>query len=198
MSALYWFALIIGAGLLLLSLFGDILGHGDGPDTGGHDADGHGDAEGFRILSMRNATYFLFAFGAAGLLVGWAFDGLHPVATAVVAALLGLVAGGISGAVFGWVSRTESGYMADDRGWVGRIGEVVLPLAAAGTGKILVARDGREQELLARPFDREPESPEQWKSVMIMELENGVALVAPIQGSLEDPSTLRITPSTES
>lgn len=198
MSMLYWFALVVGAGLLLMSLFSDFFGdvHGDiGGDT---DLGGaHADAEGFRILSLRNATYFLFAFGAAGVLLGWATEGDAPVLTAVLATLLGVAGGGISATAFGWLRRTESGYIGDDRGWVGRVGQVVLPLSAEGTGKILVNRSGRDHELLARPFETGSESPEQWRSVLIVELENGVALVSPYGGSLEAPDALRITPSTE-
>ena len=193
---LYWFALVVGAGLLLMSLFSDFFGdvHGDlGGDT---DLGGaHADTEGFRIVSLRNATYFLFAFGAAGVLLGWATDA--PVLTAVLATVLGVAGGGISAAAFGWLRKTESGYLADDRGWVGRVGEVVLPLSNDGTGKIMVNRSGRDHELLARPFEIGSESPEQWRSVLIVELENGVALVSPYGGSLEAPDALRITPSTE-
>lgn len=200
MSALYWFALIIGAGLLLMSLFGDVLGHAAGVDVDGHDGAGHAhhDGDGFRILSIRNATYFLFAFGAGGLLLGWATGGESPLLTAVFAILLGLAGGGISATAFGWLRKTESGYLADDRGWVGRLGEVVLPLSADGTGKILVGRGGREHELLAQPFDASPESPEQWRSVVIIELRNGVALVSPVTGTLESGDALSLTPSTES
>ncbi len=203
MSALYWFALIIGAGLLLLSVFGDIFGHGHGIDSahgGDLDASGHphGDIEWFRILSMRNATYFLFAFGATGLLLGWVMGGERPFLTALLAGLLGVVGGGISAVVFGWVGRTESGYLEDDAGWIGRIGQVVLPLSAEGTGKIMVSRSGRDHELLARPFDRVPESPDRWRSVVIVELENGIALVAPNTAELDATEPLGINPSTES
>jgi hypothetical protein len=129
--------------------------------------------------------------------MGLATAGSAPIATAVVATLMGVVGGGISAAAFGWLRRTESGQMGGDLGWVGKVGEVVLPLSLEGTGKIMVTRDGRDHELLARPFERESESPEGWKSVMIVELVNGVALVSPYTGALDAPDPLRITPSTE-
>src|SRR5690606_21289047 len=69
MSALYWFALVVGAGLLGLSLFGDTDAGGD-VDV---DAAGGG-ADGFRILSTRNLTYFLFGFGATGVLLGLVWE----------------------------------------------------------------------------------------------------------------------------
>lgn len=195
---LYWFALVIGAGLLLMSLLGDFFGHADvdlpDADVG---ADGtHGHAHVFDIFSIRNATYFLFAFGAGGLLVGRATD--SAALAAVSATLLGLAGGAISSAVFGWLRRTESGGLADDAGWGGRVAEVVLPLSAEGTGKVLVNRGGREHELLARPFERGVESSDQWRSVVIVEMENGVALVTPYTGALDSPDALSITPSPES
>ena len=201
MTMLYWFALVVGAGLLLMSLFGDFFGDHHVDLGGGGDADlggdVHADAEGFRLLSLRNATYFLFAFGASGVLLGWVLAGDAPVLTAVLATLLGVAGGGISAVAFGWLRKTESGYLGDDRGWAGRVGEVVLPLSAEGTGKIMVNRNGRDHELLARPFDREPESPEQWRTVVIVELENGVAMVSPYTGALDAPEAMRISPGTE-
>lgn len=193
MSMLYWFALVVGAGLLLLSLFGDFFGDDidlpDDVEAGG--AHGHG----FDIFSIRNATYFLFAFGAAGLLVGRATG--NTVLTLAVATTLGVLGGGISAAVFGWLRRTESGGLDDDAGWSGRIGEVVLPLSAEATGKILVGRGGREHELLARPFERDAATPEQWRSVLIVELENGIALVTPYTAALDSPDSMQTLPSSE-
>lgn len=195
MSMLYWFALVVGAGLLLLSLFGDFFGDGADLPEDIETGDAHGDAHGFGIFSIRNATYFLFAFGAAGLLVGWATG--NPLLTLLVAMALGVLGGGISATAFGWLRRTESGALDDDAGWSGRVGHVVLPLSAEGTGKILVGRGGREHELLARPFERAVDSPEQWRSVMIIELENGVALVTPYAGALGSPDSPQTLPSSE-
>lgn len=193
MSMLYWFALVVGAGLLLLSLFGDFFGDDidlpDDVDAG--DAHGHG----FDIFSIRNATYFLFAFGAAGLLVGRATG--NTLLTLSVATVLGMAGGGISAVAFGWLRRTESGGLVRDAGWGGRTGHVVLPLSAEGTGKIRVTHGGREHELLARPFERGAESPEQWRSVLIVELENGVALVTPYTGALGSPDAQQTLPTPE-
>lgn len=42
-----------------------------------------------------------------------------------------------------------------------------------------MSRGGRSQELLAQPFDDGAANPELWLSVVILEIRDGVALVAP-------------------
>jgi hypothetical protein len=204
MNALYWFALIVGVGMFLVSIGADFLGDADihadtdvhfGGDVG-HDVD-HG-AEGFRILSVRNATYFLFAFGVSGVLLSWLWGGSRGFLTAMVSTLLGVAGGSISSFAFGWVRKTESGVMMDDTGWVGLDGKVTLTLTAGGTGKIDVVRGGRQHELLARPFDAEADRPEQWTDVMVIDMQQGVALVAPRDPELSGGERPRIPPTTES
>lgn len=206
MSALYWFALVVGVGMYLFSLAADFCGHADGIDTSGdvdlHAGDGHihthhGEA-GYQILSLRNVTYFLFAFGVSGVMLTWVWDGRRGLVTAFLATLLGLVGGAIATVLFGWVRKTESGHMPDDRGWAGLTGVVTLPIQAGGTGKIEVVRGGREHELLARPFEPDAANPEQWRTVMIIEMRHGIAHVAPNDPALEAPDTLRIAPRLES
>jgi hypothetical protein len=97
------------------------------------------------------------------------------------------------------MKRTETGRLPDDRGWIGLTGQVMLPLSVAGTGKILVTREGREHELLARPFDREPDAPERWTRVLVLDMQQGVALVSPGDPALENTEMRRrIAPETES
>jgi len=202
MSTFYWFALVVGAGLLSLSLFGDFFGDADGLDAdAGVDVDVDGDAsegaaDSFKILSTRNLTYFLFGFGATGVLLGWVWD--DGLATALVAGLVGVLAGTISATAFGWLGRTEAGALMDDAGWAGRTGQVTVPFVVGGTGKILVERSGRSHELLARPFDESPAEPQNWRSVMIVEMDDGIALVAPEADALRADAPPRITPKTES
>ncbi|MGD8278273.1 MAG: hypothetical protein PVH00_09620 [Gemmatimonadota bacterium] len=222
MTALYGFALVVGVGMFLFSLAADLFGGAD-VDGGGdmdvdlhvdadlhldadadadlqldHAADGH-QAAGFRILSLRNATYFLFAFGVSGSLLTWLWGGQDTVLTAVFSLLLGLLGGAISAFSFGWMKKTETGRMPGDRGWIGLTGRVTLPLSADGTGKILVTRGGREHELLARPFDQAPDSPERWSRVLVLDMQQGVALVSPGDPALENTEVRgRISPETES
>lgn len=202
MRGLYWFSLVVGVGLYLVSLFADLFGHGDADvhgdvdlghadmDLGHADADlGHADADadhadGFRILSLRNATYALFAFGVSGVTLTWLWQGRRGFAIAVIATLLGLGGGALSAFLFRWLRRSESGELPSDTSLYGVTGRVLLPLSGSGTGKIVVSRGTRELELLARPFDPDAEHPEHWTAVMVIDMRDGVALVSPSDPAL--------------
>jgi hypothetical protein len=178
MTALYWFALVVGVGMYLFSVFaGGSEGH---TDMDGHaTGDPHHDVASYKLLSLRNATYFLFAFGVTGVALTTIWSGGRGLLTAILAMLVGMTGAAISTLAFGWLKKSESGDMPGDRAWLGASGQVVLPLSAGGTGKIFVSRGGRSQELLARPFDDDAASPETWAQVVVLEIRDGVALVAP-------------------
>ncbi len=210
MATLFWFALVLGGGLLLVSTLGHLLGDAfgdqagaptDGADAGqadvqvdsdaacgDADADtdqgagvhhAHIDQQGFRFLSLRTATYFLFGFGAAGVLLTYAWKGTHPVIAGATGIACGLLAAWLSASLFHWVGAGDSGALAGDRALVGATGVVVLPLPANGTGKVLVHSAGRELELLARPIASAPGDPGTWKGVMVVDVADGVAVVTP-------------------
>jgi hypothetical protein len=183
MTTLFWLALVLGGGLALLSLLGDFLGFDHGgdasadvsgdvsTDTGGHD--------GMHILSLRAATYFLFAFGAVGVLLDWAWEGRLRLATLLFAAGTGFAASTFSVKLFRWVSKTSSGEMAHDSSLIGLPAQVVLPIRG-GSGKVLVARAGREHELMARPFEPQATGTEEWHNVIVVDVVDGTALVSPL------------------
>jgi hypothetical protein len=178
MITLYWLALVVGGGLALLSLFGDLV-HLDMHDVAA-------DVGAWHILSLRTATYFLFAFGAAGLLVSASGGGGQ------IALLGASVAGGMSAALsaaaFRYLRRSESGGVPADASLVGLPGRVVLPLRDGGTGKIVVSRGGRDIELLARAFDVATGPPiETWTEVVVVEVAAGTALVTPFSDAPQLP-----------
>jgi hypothetical protein len=185
MTSLYWFALVVGAGMYVVSLLADL---GDS-DVGGA-ADHANGVDGFQILSLRTATYFLFAFGVSGVTLTWLWGGTRGLVTALVSLGLGVLGAGLSGSVFRWLSRSSSGELPGDLTWGGTAGRVIIPLSQGTTGKILVTRGEREHELLARPFDPSAASPERWSSVIVVEMQHGVALVAPDDSTLHDPERL--------
>lgn len=180
MTALYWFAMVVGVGMYLFSVFAGATGaHHDVAGDGHVDGDAHHDVDSYRLLSLRNATYFLFAFGVTGVSLTWLWNGTRGLLTALLALAIGATGAAISTLVFGWLRTSESGDMPGDRAWLGASAEVLLPLSTSGTGKILVSRGGRAQELLARPFDDDAQRPESWSTVMVLEIRDGIALVAP-------------------
>jgi len=185
MEFLFWLSLIIGGGLFLLSLAGDVL------DLDGHD--GHAfhsdsDSDWGRIFSLRNATYFMFAFGAVGVLLNLVWGGEREMLGFLFAVLTGLFAWGMSFAAFGYIRRTDSGQMLGDQLLVGRVGTVLMPILKGGTGKIVVARSGQTQELLAKPLSDDDVNPETWDSVIVVEVRDGVALVTPFSEEQYEPT----------
>lgn len=189
MTALYWFALVVGVGMYLFSVLADTTGaHGDADGHVDAGADHHHGLDSYKLLSLRNATYFMFAFGVTGVSLTWAWGGTRGILTALLALATGALGAAISTVVFGWLRKSESGDMPGDRAWLGATAQVLLPLSSRGTGKILVTRGGRAQELLARPFDDDASNPEAWSSVLVLEIRDGIALVAPNSELSPDPS----------
>jgi hypothetical protein len=177
MSFFYWLSLALGGGAFLLSLLGSFF------DAHGHFAhDTHIHSDDFdwgRIFSIRNLTYLLFGFGATGVLLSLIWRGERDLLVAVLAGLTGASAWMISALLFGYLRQSESGERPTDRTLIGRVGYVTLPLRRGGTGKVQVTRGGQTQELLARPMNDDDANAEQWESVVVVEMRDGIALVTP-------------------
>lgn len=210
MFGFYLFSLVLGGGLLLFSVLGDILGSGDtgdgqldlggdmdvggdmdlggdadlgGDDVGdlaGHDA-AHVDHDApFKIVSLRTATYFLFGFGGVGTLMTLLTD--SPLLTAVLSFGTGLAAAALVAVVFRWLSVTEGGGREEGEDlFVGLPARVTVPLGAGRRGKVLVRRGQRTFELMARPFDADASGMEGWRQVVVVDMERGTALVSPME-----------------
>lgn len=191
MTALYWFAMVVGVGMYLFSVFAG-AGHHDADGHVHAGGDSHHDVDTYKLLSLRNATYFLFAFGVTGVSLTWMRGGRGGLLIALLALAIGALGAGISTVVFGWLRKSESGEMPGDRAWLGATAQVLLPLRSGGTGKIYVSRGGRSQELLARPFDDDASDPERWSTVLILEIRDGVALVAPNEELAPNDSAPRL------
>jgi membrane protein implicated in regulation of membrane protease activity len=174
MIGLYLFSLVLGGGLLLFSVLGDAGHH--------HDADTAHDHDGFKVLSLRTITYFLFGFGATGAGLSWAWGG-SGLLVAGLAIAVGIAIGGTSAAVFEYLRRDESGVHQGDQSFVGLAGHVTIPLSRGAPGKVLVRRGDRSYELLARPLGADPESPDRWKNVVVVEMHGATAVVAPLEES---------------
>lgn len=173
MTTLYIFSLVLGGGLLAFSLLGDTFGdHGDMAD---HDTDGA------KFLSLRTISYFLFVFGAVGAALTWGWRGASPVLTSVLAGGAGLLVSGVSAAVFSYLRRSSSGDTQGEESFVGLAGTVIVPIGAGGAGKVIVRRGDRAFELTARPFETDAAPPNTWRSVVIVEMQRGTALVAPLE-----------------
>jgi hypothetical protein len=178
MISLYIFALIVGGGLLLLSLMGDLVGaETDAVDIA---VDVPGNADAGKVLTLRHATYFLFGFGAVGTLLVLRWPDA-PAALPLAAALaVGLAGSALAGWAFRWLRRTDSGETAGDDQFVGLAGRVVLPLGPGRTGRVLVRQADREYELRALPLDAAAADTASWDDVLVVRMEEGTAFVSPL------------------
>lgn len=202
MLALYLFSLIVGGGFLLLSLFGgggesDIdldggldLDFGDADLGGDLDLDGAGDADAAghdaasRIFSIRTVVYALFGFGATGTVLSLLDVGF--ITTLAFSVGGGLAAGLLVSLVFHYLAQTDSGDHPGDSSLVGLIGLVSLPLDRLRAGTILVERGGRRFSLRALPHGESDDDPAEWSRVVVVEMDRGIARVAPLRLEADD------------
>lgn len=188
MESVFWFALVLGGGLLVISLFGEVFEGMDMDLDADLDADldvdvdadggGHSVVEAF---SVRNLTYFLFGFGATGVLLGWMGVAL-PLALAASGGV-GVIAAILSAVAFRWLRTTESGEGLPDESFEGTTGRVLLPMREGAPGLVVVRRGAREYELHAEPLEPGVPDADEWSHVIVVEMKDGTARVMP----MEDP-----------
>ena len=194
----YLFSVVLGGGLLLLSLLGDLLGSDAvelevdvdlelGMDDIDFDADSDVDHSASKILSIRTLIYTMFGFGAVGWLLS--YIGFMPAAplTVTYAAVGGLTSGTLVNRAFAYLRRTETGQLEEDDSFVGLPGSVTLPLGGGSTGTIAIEHGARRHMLRALPHASVTGGvpPEEWKSVVVVEMKDGVARVAPTDQDLK-------------
>ncbi|MEX2178315.1 MAG: hypothetical protein WD801_06365 [Gemmatimonadaceae bacterium] len=184
MFTLYLFALLVGGGLLAFSLVGD------SDSDSSHD---HAPSA-WQWLSLRTLTYFLFVFGGVGAVLARTWHAAAAPLVLLLAVVAGLAVGGAASAAFAYLRRTDSGNRSADDTFVGLTARVTLPITRGGKGKVMVQRGDRTFELLARSLDVDAGNPSRWKSVIIVEMHRGTALVSP----LDDPSYKEISSLSQS
>lgn len=142
-----------------------------------------------KIFSIRTLFYSLFGFGAVGSLLTFVWTG-NPFLTAAFAVMGGVASGGVINAAFGYVRRSESGLVSGEESYSGLQGRVILPIRSQVPGRVAVVRGGRRVELRALPHSSvsEEQDPATWTAVLIVEMDRGVARVAPVEdGMLLEP-----------
>jgi len=136
-----------------------------------------------KIFSIRTLFYSLFGFGSVGTLLTYVWSG-NPLITAGFAVFSGITSGALINAAFGYVKRSESGMLQAEASYAGIMGRVTLPIRPEIPGRVVVERGGRRVELRALPHPSAKGDPSTWDSVFVVEMENGVAQVAPIDEDL--------------
>ncbi|MEM7142807.1 MAG: NfeD family protein [Actinomycetota bacterium] len=175
MSGLYLFCLIVGLPLLLWMVF---AGDADGGDGIGFDVDGDG---GLAPIPLSAIAFFLATFGAIGL-VGDLTDTPFPVTLAAAVGLAG-IAGWGSRAVIRWAGSSEASSEVTDAELEGKIAQVALPVSSEHRGKIILDIAGAREQMTAAPADGS--AIDAGERVVVVRVEGGVALVAPLGQTME-------------
>lgn len=191
MAQVYLFFLVLCGGLALLSVLGDFLD----TDVGDVDADVDADLDveadadvdadtgAEKIFSIRGLLYTLFGFGLTGTLLTTTGSPAAAPATIGISAGSGLAAGWMVTKLLNWIRSSEAGERAGDASFEGRPGRMTLPMAPEGeTGRVRVHRGERTYDLKALPHPGASTStdPSEWEQVMVIEVREGVAFVAPV------------------
>ncbi|KEF33431.1 hypothetical protein RDMS_13085 [Deinococcus sp. RL] len=139
----YLLSLMVGGGLLLLSL------------VGGHDADAPGGehpetGDLASWFSLRSVVSFAAFFGLAGTVAG--LLGLGGAGRLVMALVTGLAVGAFTSFAFR-LARTRGEVSSGAGRLTGRTGKVLVPPAPGRPGKVAVTVAGQIEHALARSAD---------------------------------------------
>lgn len=179
MTALSSLSLLLGVGLLLLSLRLEEDWRARYPVLGSLSP----------LAVTRAASACLVAFGGIGVTIAVALPAsdrwaarvamLGGVSAAIAAILVTSRGAGVAPAMM-TPALAGDGEVADDDGLVGSTGTFVAPLSKRGAGRVLIRRDGRTVELAAKPAGGVM-TPDKWESVVVVDVFQGTALVAPVE-----------------
>jgi hypothetical protein len=163
----------------MLEITGDALEiTGEAMEATG-DLGDHGQSAASRIFSIRTVVYALFGFGATGTILTQLGVGML---TSLAFALVGGFASGLLvSMVFHFLVRTDSGAHPGDASLLGLTGTVTLPIGDGSPGLVAVERGDRRLSLRALPHSSARGNPGDWTQVIVVEIERGIARVAPLE-----------------
>ncbi|MEO0494787.1 MAG: NfeD family protein [Actinomycetota bacterium] len=174
MTNLYLFCAAVGVPLLAWFVFA-----GDADADG---LDGGGDGDGLLgFLPLSTFASALAFFGLGGLLFG--ATGAAGVVAFVLAAVVAVVAGVFNTGALRWVRNNSNSSEVMDRELEGTIANVALPISSDHRGKIILTKAGAREQMTATPVDGS--TIDSGERVVIVRVEGGVALVAPLGPDLE-------------
>ena len=151
---------------------------GGDSDAGDVDIDGDG---GLLPIPLSAIAFFFTAFGFVGVVGGATSAG--AVSLFVFAAVIAVLAGMMSNQAFKWIRGSSASSEVMDYELEGNIAKVALPLSADHRGKIIVDIAGAREQMTALPADGS--AIDAGERVVIVKVERGVALVAPLGPDLE-------------
>lgn len=179
MTAVYGFCAVVGGVLAAITLFGG----GDADADLDADAGTDGLASGAgsvlaSLFSLRTLVLALGFFGVTGLVMP--LVGTGGVGTLVAATVVGVVAGAVNDRVLRYLRRSASDSALPAEALVGRAGLVSIPVGGGRRGKVTVEAGGRSVGLVAEPFLDAEGVLERDTTVVIVEMNGGVARIAPL------------------
>jgi membrane protein implicated in regulation of membrane protease activity len=101
----------------------------------------------------------------------------------LVAIITAIAAGAFNSAAFRWLRRNSNSSEVMDHELEGMIADVALPISGEHRGKIILTKAGAREQMTATPVDGSTIDP--GERVVIVRVEGGVALVAPLGPDLE-------------
>ena len=164
MTPVYAFALIVGAPLLLWQIFGG----------GDFEADSDGR---FTVVPITTVAFILTFFGALGLTIQW-LDSATTFVGFVIAAVVGLLAGGFNSGILAYLGRTGMSSDISNREIEGSLASVSLPMSPNRRGRIQLKVAEARTMMTAEPYDPKEGDIEQGETVIVVSIRDGVALVA--------------------
>jgi membrane protein implicated in regulation of membrane protease activity len=194
MTAVYGFFAVVGGVLALVMLFGgsDTDTDFDADFDADLDLDTDADLElsgddltsGVgsvlqSIFSFRTLVFVAAFFGITGVVLP--LTGAGGVTTFIAAVGVGGLAGVINDRLIRYVKSTSGGIGDRTRNISGLAGRVSLPMASGRRGQIQVEVEGQTLKLVAEPYLDDGTSFERGDQVVVVQVDNGVARVAPLQ-----------------
>lgn len=189
MLSAYIIAAVVGIGLAAASAF---LGHHDTDHDAsfdhGHDFDhggdadhDHGDADTdgpwIPFFSIRFWTYFLFGFGATGVLLHYLVRSPEPT-TAITATSTGFMLGLLVAGIMRWLQKQQNSSMTSTKDLQGAVGRVSVAIAAGMEGKVRLTLNGETLDFLA--LSDQGQTIHLGSEVVVVSVENDRAVVMPI------------------
>lgn len=132
------------------------------------------------LVSFRSGVFFSAFFGLAGIVFSL-FNYTEPVPL-VTGLGLGLVAAVMSARVFAWMKKHGASSQITNSDLQGTRASVTVPLGTDRKGRIKVELEGETTFMVALPHSGKQERFDVGETVVVVEIENGTALVAPLPG----------------
>ena len=130
------------------------------------------------LLSFRALVFFAAFFGAVGIVLT-VMDYSEPMP--FIAALgLGGFAGVINARLMAYLKRSEVSSHLTQREISGSTARVVLPIAPQRRGRVEISVSGQPTFMVALPFKREQSEMAPGSQVVVVEVREGTAYVAPL------------------